>query len=125
MSRFNSYVAYRRLIVAVLVGALTSAGCSSTKTIRPASPGEPSFGPVQTGDTVVVQTRDGLSTRFVVQRIDGETLVAADGRRYVRSDLLHVQRRTFSGLKTAVLIAGVGGGVLMLSVGLWLTANSR
>jgi hypothetical protein len=95
------------------------------KTIRPASPGELPFGPVRAGDTVVVQTRDGMSRRFVVQQIDGETLVAADGRRYVRSDLLRVQRKVVSGPKTAILIAGVGAGVCMLAVGIWLTKNSR
>jgi hypothetical protein len=115
----------RRLIATVLAGALTLAGCTSMKTIRPASPGEPPFGPVQAGDTIVVRTREGVSARFVVQKIDGEALIAADGRRYARADLLRVQRKTFSGWKTTVLIAGVGAGALIVGVGLWLGANSR
>ena len=45
---------FRRLIVAVLVGSLALAGCTSLKTIRPARAAELPFGPVQTGDTVVV-----------------------------------------------------------------------
>jgi hypothetical protein len=114
----------RRLIAAVLVGVLTFPGCTSMKTIRPASPGEPPFGPVQTGDTVAVQTRDGVFARFVVRQIDGETLIAADGRRYVRSDLLRVQRKTFSGLKTAGLIAGGVFVLVEIAVGLWLARNS-
>jgi uncharacterized lipoprotein YajG len=117
----------RRLIAAVLVGALTFAGCTSMKTIRPASPGQPPFGPVQTGDTVVVQTRDGERARFVVQQIDGETLIAPNGRRYVRSDLLRVERKAFSGRKTAGLIAGIAGGVFVLvaiAVGRWLHDNT-
>jgi uncharacterized lipoprotein YajG len=118
----------RRLIAAVLVGALTFAGCTSMKTIRLASPGGPPFGPVQAGDTVVVQTRDGERARFVVQQIDGETLIAADGRRYVRSDLLHVQRKALSGPKTAGLIAGIAGGgfvLVAIAVGRYLQENSR
>lgn len=117
----------RRLIAAVLVGTLTFAGCTSMKTIRPASPGEPPFGSVQTGDTVVVQTRDGAHARFVVQQIDGETLIAPNGRRYVRSDLLRVERKAFSGRKTAGLIAGIAGGVFVLvaiAVGRWLHDNT-
>lgn len=76
----------RQLTATVMVSALTFAGCTSMKTIRPAIPGEPPFGPVQRGHTVVVYTRGGERARFVVQQIDGETLVAADGRRYVRSN---------------------------------------
>lgn len=115
----------RRLIATVLAGGLTLAGCTSMKTIRPASPGEPPFGPVQAGDIVVVQTREGVSARFVVKKIDDEALIAADRRHYARSDLLRVQRKTLSGWKTAVLIAGVGAGAFIVGVGLWLGANSR
>jgi hypothetical protein len=117
----------RRLTAAVMVSALTFAACTSMKTIRPAIPGEPPFGPVQRGDTVVVYTRGGESARFVVQEIDGETLVAADGRRYVRSELLRVDRKAFSGPKTAGLIAGIAGGVFVvvaIAVGIWLLDNS-
>lgn len=118
----------RRLIASVLVGALTFAGCTSMKTIRPALPGEPPFGPLQTGDTVVVETRGGEQASFIVQRIDGETIIASDGRRYVRSDLVRVQRKAVSGPKTAGLIAGIAGGVFVvvaITVGLWLGKASR
>jgi hypothetical protein len=118
----------RRLVASVLVGALTFGGCTSMNTIRPSLPGEPPFGPVQTGDTVVVQTRGGEQACFIVQRIDGETLIASDGRRYVRSDLVRVERKAFSGPKTAGLIASIAGGVFVIvaiTVGLWLGKNSR
>ena len=78
----------RRLIAAVLAGAVTFGGCTGMKTIRPAvrpaNPGDPTFGPVQSGDTVFVHTRDGEQVCFVVQHIDGETLIATGGRRYAR-----------------------------------------
>jgi hypothetical protein len=118
----------RRLVAALLVGAMTLTGCTSMKTIRPATPGELPFGPVQTGDTVVVHTRGGEQASFVVQRIDAETLVAEDGRRYVRSDILRLERKAFSGPKTTGLIAGIAGGVFVvvsIAVGLWLRENSR
>lgn len=113
----------RRLIALVLVSALTSAGCTSMKTIHPASPGEPPFGPVQIGDTVVVLTRGGEQACFVVQGMDGETLIASTGRRYVRSDLVRLERKAFSGARTAGLIAGIAGGVFVvvaITVGAWL-----
>jgi hypothetical protein len=93
------------------------------KPIRLASPGEPPFGPVQIGDTVVVLTRGGEQARFVVQMIDGGTLIAPDGRRYVRSDLVRVEREELDRAKTAGLIAGIAGGVfvvVVITVGVWL-----
>jgi hypothetical protein len=116
----------RRLIAAVLA-AVTFAGCTSMKTIHPALPGEPPFGPVKRGDTVVVHTRDGESARFVVQQIDGETLIAADGRRYVRSDLQLVQRKAVDRWKTTELIVGIAAGALVVfvsAVASWLGENS-
>lgn len=116
------------LLASLLVGAFALAGCTTLKTIRPGLPGEPPFGPVQPGDTVVVHTRDGEQASFVVQGIDGETLVASSGRRYVRSDLVLVQRKAVSGPKTAGLIAAIAGGVFVvvaITVGFWLAENSQ
>ena len=117
----------RRLTAAVLAAALTFAGCTSMKTIRPTSPGEPPFGPVKRGDTVVVHTRSGESARLVVQQIDGETLIAADGRRYRRSDLLLVQRKGIDGWRTTELLVGIAAGALVVFVSAlasWLGENS-
>ena len=119
---------FSRLIASILACALTFAGCTSVKTIRPASPGELPFGPVQAGDSVIVQTRDGARASFIVQRIDGEALIAADGQRYLRSDLVRVERKAFSGPKTAGLVAGIAAGVFVVvsvAVGLWLQENSQ
>ena len=119
---------FRRLIASVLLGAFTFAGCTSLKTIRPATPGEPPFGPVRAGDVVVVHTRSGQEASVTVQRIDGETLIASDGRRYLSSDLVLVQRKEVNRAKTAALIAGIAGGaflVVMITVGVWLGENSR
>jgi hypothetical protein len=63
----------------------------------------------------------------VVQQIDGETLIAADGRRYVRSDLLLVQRKALDGRKTTELIVGIAGAALVVFVSAmasWLGENS-
>ena len=118
----------RRLLVSVLIGALSTAGCTTMQTIRPAVPGDGPFRPLQTGDTVVVLTKGGDQTSFVVQRIDGDTLVASDGRRFVLGDLVRVERKAFSGAKTAGLIAAIAGGaflIVAITVGAWLGENSR
>ena len=118
----------RRLLVAVLIGAFTAAGCTTMQTIRPAVPGEGPFRPLQTGDTVAVLTKGGDQASFVIQRIEGDTLVASDGRRFVLGDLVRVERKAFSGAKTAGLIAAIAGGAFLIvavTVGVWLGENSR
>ena len=82
--------------------------------IRPANPGDPTFGPVQSGDTVFVRTRGGEQVCFVVQHIDGETLIAAGGRRYASTDLVRIDRREASRGKTWGLIAAIAGGVYLV-----------
>ena len=118
----------RRLIAAALISAITLAGCTSLKTVRPVVPGEPPPRAVQPGDDVVVLTRDGASARFVVQQVEGETLIAADGRRFAGSDVVRVEREESNRPKTIGLIAAIAGavfGVVAISVGHWLAENSQ
>ena len=73
-------------------------------------------------------TRDGTSARFVVQQVDGETLVATDGRRFAGSDLVRVERKEASRPKTIGLIAAIAGAafvIVAISVGHWLAENSQ
>ena len=83
---------------------------------------------MQSGDDVVVLTRDGASARFVVQQVDGETLIATDGRRFAGSDVVRVEREESSRTKTIGLIAGIAGVafvIVAISVGHWLAENSQ
>jgi hypothetical protein len=95
---------------------------------RPANPGDPVFGRVQAGDTVFVETRGGEQVSFVVQHIDGETLIATGGRRYANADLIRIERKEVSRAKTTGLIAAIAGGVYLVvgvTVGLWLGKHSQ
>jgi len=88
--------------------AAANAGCTSMKTIHPATtPNQPVYGPVKAGDTVIVQTPDGERWRFVVQAIDGNAIVAPEGKRYERADVVRLQRKAFSGPRTIGLVAGI------------------
>ena len=110
-------VTRQRLVSCVLVFSLavTTTGCTSMKTVRPAtSPGAAAFGSVKAGDTVMVRTTDGRTSRFVVQQIDGDALIAPGGVRYTRAEIAELKRRSFSGPRTAALTAGIVGGVLLL-----------
>ena len=65
------------------------------------------FGKVQVGDTVEIETQDGKRARSVVAQIDGDTLVSREGIRYAQRDIVQLQRRSFDGLRTAFLSAGI------------------
>jgi hypothetical protein len=100
------------LIVSVLATPL--AGCTSMRTIRPVTdPGAPTWGPLKAGDTVIVQTPNGERWRFVVQQIDGDVIIAPGGRRYPQSEIVRLQRKSFSTAKTAGLVAGIAGGIFV------------
>ena len=103
---------FRRFIAFALVTALLP--------IHPAtSPGAPTYGPLKAGDTVRVQTADGQRKRFIVQQIDGETIIGPEGQRYTRAEVVRLERKSFSGPKTVGLAAGIFGGVYLLAAALW------
>jgi hypothetical protein len=107
---------FRQFIALALVTALLPlTACTSMKTIHPAtSPGAPTYGPLKAGDTVRVQTADGQTKRFIVQQIDGETIIGPEGQRYARAEVVRLERKSFSTPKTIGLAAGVFGGVFLL-----------
>lgn len=109
---------YQRFIASLLLCSVSvaSAGCTSMKAIRPStSPeGAVTFGKLEAGDTVVVRTKDGRTARFVVQQIEGDTIIAPDGMRYTSAEIAELRRRSFSGPKTAGLAAGIVAGVFVL-----------
>ena len=84
------------------------------RTVRVATPAEPTYGQVKAGDTVIVQTPDGKRWRFVVEQIDGDTIIARGGTRFPRERVVQLWRRSISGPKTVGLIAGLAGGVYLL-----------
>jgi hypothetical protein len=117
---------WNRFVASVLACSLLLSGCTSMKRIQPATaPGQPVYGPLKPGDTVVVHTTDGEQGPFVVDRIDGDTIVARGGTSFSRQSIVRLERRAISGPKTAVLIGGMAAGAVMFAVGAWLARNSR
>jgi hypothetical protein len=83
-----------RFVASVLVCSLLLSGCTSMKRIQPVTaPGQPVFGPLKPGDTVVVYTPDGEQGLFVVDRIDGDAIVVRGGTRFTRQDIVRLERR--------------------------------
>ena len=114
-------ISLKRLIACVVVCvAAASAGCTSMKTIHPVTdPAMRTFGSVNAGDTVVVEMRDGRRARFVVQQVDGDTILSNDGVRYARADIAQLQRRSVSTWKTALLVAAA----IFAALYVYLAAN--
>jgi hypothetical protein len=101
------------LMVCVLATSLS--GCTSMRPVRPVTdPSVPTWGPLKAGDTVIVQTPNGDRRRFVVQQMDGDTVIAPGGQRYPQSEIFRLQRKSFSTAKTVGLVAGIAGGIFVL-----------
>jgi hypothetical protein len=97
--------------------AVACTDCTTMRTIRPSgAPAAPAFGNVKAGDTVSVEMRDGRQARFEVSRIESDELVSVRNDRYRRSEIVVLKRRSFSGLKTGILVAGTSAGILFLVI---------
>jgi hypothetical protein len=109
----------QRLVGCLLMSslAMTNVGCTTMKTVRPVTQpaGTTTFGKLQAGDTVSIRTRDGRTSRFVVQQVDGDVIVAPDGVRYTSAEIVELKRRSFSGPRTAGLAAGIFAGLFVLA----------
>lgn len=99
----------RRILAVLLICSLVLTGaCSSMKTIDTVTvPARTPFGKVKAGDTVVVHLNSGERHRFVVRQVDGDHLVAENGTRFSRGEITRLERRSFSGPKTALLVGGI------------------
>ena len=87
------------------------------KTVRPVTqPGMGAmFGTVKAGDLVDLRTVDGRTARFIVQQVAADAVIAPDGVRYPHAEIAELKKRSFSGPKTAGLIAGICGGLFVLA----------
>jgi hypothetical protein len=119
----------QRLVAIVTAGALMLPGCATGTPARLPASAEPPFARVAPGDAVVARLRDGGTARFVIDRIEGETVIATDGRRYQQSNLLSLRRNssTGTGRKTVTIVAIAAGAAVavVLLVGWWLSENTR
>jgi hypothetical protein len=88
--------------------AISTAGCTSLKTVRLTDPPPTApFETVRVGDTVRIETRDGERHQFQVRQIDGYVLVSETGHRYPHREIVRLQRRSVSIARTALLVGGV------------------
>ena len=101
--------------VLLLCTLTLNSACSSMKTIDPVtSPSAAPFGDVKAGDTVLVELNSGARWRFKVHAVEGEHLVGDNNSRVARSEIARLQRKSFSGPKTAGLVAGIVAALLFV-----------
>jgi len=110
-------VCVTRLVCVLSASAVVMTGCTSMHR-APVVVAElqPSSWRVSPGDEVRVTMRDGRTAQFTVQTVEPAAIVARDGTRYDLTDIVTVERRAFSGIKTTFLAVGILGGVLLFVV---------
>ncbi len=104
-------------VVLLTVFALAGSGCTSLHPIALVTTGAPvaTVG-IKPGDDVRVTMRDGRKARFTVESVEPSTVIARGGTRYAMDEMTTLERRSFSGAKTAGYIAGVGAAAFLILV---------
>lgn len=105
-----------RLVCLLTIFAVSVSACTSMHRVPVVAADPAQIGDkIVPGDEVRVTMRDGRQARFTVQRVEEAALIASDGARYENPDIVTLERRTFSGGRTALLVAGVVGGALFFA----------
>ena len=111
----TSYIT--RLVCALTALAIATGGCTSMHRVSPVAVAPtPVSSRVSPGDTIRVTLRDGRRVQFTVDKVEATAIIARNdtGTRYDLTDILTVERREFSGVKTGFLVGGIVGGVWFL-----------
>ena len=108
MSWMNTIRSGMVSLLVCALGVCAVGGCTSVRTINPATaPTGAAFEHIDTGDTIAILLGDGRSLKIVVEWVEADAIVSQEGVRYAKSDIRQLQRRSFSGWKTGVLIGGI------------------
>jgi hypothetical protein len=86
-----------------------SSGCQSMRQVTPLTgpTASQAFGRIEIGDLVSVEMRDGTRHLFEVRRIEGEALVAEDGRAYPRAEMIRLEHQIVDARRTTGLVIGL------------------
>jgi hypothetical protein len=110
-------VCFTRLVCTLVASSIAMTGCSSMHRVPNTVATSPSSGRhVSVGDDVRVTMKDGRRVEFAVQSVNDEAIVARDGTRYERTDILTIERRAFDLRKTAIRTAGWFGAIMGAAV---------
>ena len=105
-----------RMIFVLSISVATATGCTTMRPVAAVNI-DPAAAPlwgVKPGDRVRLTLRDGRRVSFEVYSLDAGGIVAIDRTRYETQEILAVERRSFSGAKTTLLVAGGFGAFLLL-----------
>ena len=98
-------VASARYTVPIVVLSLIASGCTSYKRIGLQSPTPAAaFSHVKPGDTVRVTLRDRTRQTFTIASVSDVDLTSADGRLFVATDIVGLERRHYDVKKNVGLI---------------------
>lgn len=103
-------------VVSLLIGAvlLTGSGCALMHPVRPTTdPSRPTYSRMKSGQFVVLHLHDGRRVELVVDRIEPDAIVAADGRRYANNEIRKAEVRRLTKGEVAVVSVLIGAGVFV------------
>lgn len=99
-----------RLVAVVTVSALLGSGCTSMHKLAVVAPGpSQATTTVKAGDHVRVTMRDGRTAQFTVEKVDDLAITGRGGEKYATEEIVTLERRSLSAVKTSVLIVSVVG----------------
>lgn len=102
------------LVISVLALGPASAGCRSMQSLPvQTTASQPAGWGVEPGDHLRLTLVDGRRVRLTVKAVAPDAIVAANDARYPFADVRAVERRQFSGRRTALLAVG---GVLIARI---------
>jgi hypothetical protein len=103
----------------ILLITMCTTSCTSMHPVHavsaPFAPKE--FLDIKPGDRVSVEMTDGRRDHFKVQSVEGDALTSQHGQRYARADMLKLERKRFSHVKTWSLVGtGVFAGFVLYGI---------
>ena len=106
-------------IAVIVVSALFLNGCHTTTRVgvpdsTPPPPSAAVFAELKPGDNVRITLRSGEKVGFVLSQARADGLVGQDGRHVPYRDIAQLEKRHFSGSRTAWLTVGIAGGFFLL-----------
>jgi hypothetical protein len=118
-------LSFARRLVAIIVAISLPGGCTGYKrvslTARPPSSGV-IVAQVAVGDTLRVETTDGVQHEVRVEAIDDDALVGALGERLAFADIAFIERKSLNVGKTVFVVLGTFG-ICMLAFAVALAAS--
>lgn len=112
--------------VICLLAALASACHVQTRIALPGASPQAVAGPVvKAGDNVVIELKDGTLAGCVVAEVQPDAIIGTRGQRYPTAEIVRIERRRVSLVRSAGLVAGLYAGLVAALTLMLLAAGAE